>query len=104
MKLRTVLVACDCGGKYTVQRSRSRSRQRLILDYAICPHCQIRRMPYVWLAGDYEQRCSDCGIPFRLQPKMAMGRCNTDYLYLWRSLTKQRLLVIVSIEPDSNSA
>ena len=96
MKNRFVLVKCDCGGAYEVLRSSSRHRQRLILDYAVCPHCSEPRIASVWHAGDFENRCIDCGIPFRLEPKLGHNRCNTDYV-AWYRLTKREPLVMIEI-------
>lgn len=88
MKLRLIQVRCECGHQYGVRTSASKYRQRLILDYAICPSCLMPRFVRLWMAGDIFSRCLDCNIPFRLIPMVAQGRCNTDYVY-WLRLTKR---------------
>lgn len=102
MKLRYIHVRCECGTKYDVLTSASKMRQRLILDYAICPACLLPRFMSVWRRGDIFNRCLDCNVPFRHIPLMAQGRCNTCYVY-WLRLTKRAPIATVNIHVGNSA-
>ena len=99
MNLKAITVACDCGHRYTVPASQSIRRQAQILDFAICPRCLAPRIPFVWKTGDLDNRCTHCGVPFRICATNGAGLCKTCYNASWRT-TKQKAVATVNLNPD----
>lgn len=65
MKTEYLEIVCpQCFRHYGVIRTgAAQRRQRLAIDYAICPFCYQPRRQDLWQGRDLEQRCSRCGLP-----------------------------------------
>jgi hypothetical protein len=100
MNLRSITITCECGGRYEIIRSASRTRQRLVFDFAICPCCLKPRLTSVWFPGDRDNRCDHCGIPFRLSTFKAAFEgarlCNTCHVTAWRLAKRRALANVIS--------
>lgn len=95
-----ITIRCDCGKEYRVLGSPARERQRHILDYAICPHCFVPRLPLVWKPGDRENRCISCNVPFRVVHRMGLDRCDACYAVHRRLTLKTSLVILISNAGD----
>ncbi len=79
-----VCEACECKYEIPFVRLGDEKRMRLVLAFAVCPHCETPRNEELDRKYQDEVRCGLCNVPASLQPIFEKGMDQACYKRLYR--------------------